>query len=108
MHRSRPGITPLIALTALLLCGGITASAETPIETIKQLEHAFSDAILDQDKASLDRLLADDYQTGDIRALTTPEQIEQISTALPPKSRTDAEMCTDVASSTSGSENSRM
>lgn len=93
MKRIPLNITLILAISALLIwedakAAGEGGAADTTRETIEQLENEFHKAILDQDKATLNRLLSDDCTTGNDQVLTKTQHIDQIMNTNPPKSHT--------------------
>lgn len=92
MTRTPISITLILAISALLIwedakAGTEGGTAESTRETIEQLEKEFHKAIMDQDKATLNRLLSNDCTTGDTQVLTKAQHIDQIMNTNPPKSQ---------------------
>jgi len=87
MSRKTASITLILAITALLFSDDIKAATATQ-EIIEQLENELNAAIMDQDEAALNRLLAAEYTTDGIQTLTKSEQISQIMSSIPPRTQT--------------------
>jgi ketosteroid isomerase-like protein len=93
MSRKPASLTMIFVISALLMSGGIKASAnsdtaEMTRETIEQLELEFNNAMMGKDKEALNRLISDDCTAIDIMVFTKPLYIEQIMTNRPPKAQT--------------------
>ena len=91
MTRTPATISLVLLLSALFLCGDVNAVIEDSesgvVDTVEELVHQLNSAILSQDQATLDKLIAADFTSGGTEILAKREYIEQMMTTIPPKAQ---------------------